>query len=392
MSTYLLLRNNKETGPFTMEEIKDMSLKSYDLVWTVGKSAAWRYPGEITEFKSFAPAVPEQSGDLFLTKKNTENISSDPLFNKKSESQNQKNREGNFSRSSSTHSVYVNLPAEKKPAAVSSAGVLFDSDLQSDHSSSYDFSDIYSKKPSRVVRVSGRLIWIFSILLLFGTGIVTGFFISDRRKFFTSDANHPQKDAGLEPAGPQTRQKISPADAGQVSHASAVDPTGGPNPALQSLPLVRTSTGLGKRNQKNTAKKDSLTLNPLGNSVGRQTDTSQKQTLVSPTELLSEKVKANPENYVDLATGHFSTGLFGGISAVPITVTNNAPVVMDLVAVTISYIQSNDKVFKTEDIIFNDLEPGETLTEKAPKSPRGVKITTRIRQITCHKLDLNYSK
>ncbi len=60
MSSYLLLRNNKESGPFTIEEIKGMSLKTYDLLWVVGKSAAWRYPGEITELKSFAPPLPEQ--------------------------------------------------------------------------------------------------------------------------------------------------------------------------------------------------------------------------------------------------------------------------------------------------------------------------------------------
>ena len=56
MSSYLLLRNNQESGPFTMEEIKGMSLKAYDLLWVVGKSAAWRYPGEIAELKSFRSA------------------------------------------------------------------------------------------------------------------------------------------------------------------------------------------------------------------------------------------------------------------------------------------------------------------------------------------------
>src|SRR6185437_1647443 len=68
MSTYLLLRNNKESGPFTMDEIRRMSLKAYDLVWVEGKSAAWRYPGEIPEFTSFAPQVPEQPFDRFNKK------------------------------------------------------------------------------------------------------------------------------------------------------------------------------------------------------------------------------------------------------------------------------------------------------------------------------------
>ena len=77
MSSYLLLRNNKESGPFTMDEVKSMSLKTYDLIWVVGKSAAWRYPGEIPELKSFAPSVPEQEADFFRKRTNTENQGSD---------------------------------------------------------------------------------------------------------------------------------------------------------------------------------------------------------------------------------------------------------------------------------------------------------------------------
>ena len=52
---------------------------------------------------------------------------------------------------------------------------------------------------------------------------------------------------------------------------------------------------------------------------------------------------------------------------------------MDLVVVSIDYIQNNEKIFKTESLTFSDLEPGETVTMKAPKSPRGIKISTHIR-------------
>src|ERR1043165_924598 len=68
MSTYLLLRNNKQAGPYTLDEIRAMSLKAYDLVWVEGKSAAWRYPGEIEELKSFSPPVEEQPFDRFFKK------------------------------------------------------------------------------------------------------------------------------------------------------------------------------------------------------------------------------------------------------------------------------------------------------------------------------------
>ncbi len=45
-----------------------MGLKAYDLVWLEGKSAAWRYPSEIEELSSFAPAVEEQPFDRFYKK------------------------------------------------------------------------------------------------------------------------------------------------------------------------------------------------------------------------------------------------------------------------------------------------------------------------------------
>jgi len=65
MSNYLLLRSNKQSGPYTLDQIRAIGLKAYDLIWIEGRSAAWRYPGEVDEFKSFAPNVEEQPYDRF---------------------------------------------------------------------------------------------------------------------------------------------------------------------------------------------------------------------------------------------------------------------------------------------------------------------------------------
>ena len=62
---YLLLRNNKQSGPYSLDELKTMGLKAYDLVWVDGRSAAWRYPCEVEELSAFAPAVEEQPFDRF---------------------------------------------------------------------------------------------------------------------------------------------------------------------------------------------------------------------------------------------------------------------------------------------------------------------------------------
>ncbi len=68
MKMYLLLRNNKQSGPHSLDELKSMGLKAYDLVWLEGKSAAWRYPSELEELSAFAPIVEEQPFDRFYKK------------------------------------------------------------------------------------------------------------------------------------------------------------------------------------------------------------------------------------------------------------------------------------------------------------------------------------
>lgn len=72
MNTYLLLRNNKESGPLTLEEVVKIGIKPYDLVWVHGRSAAWRYPSEIEELKKYAPVIEEQPYERFYKKSDEE--------------------------------------------------------------------------------------------------------------------------------------------------------------------------------------------------------------------------------------------------------------------------------------------------------------------------------
>jgi len=68
MDTYLLLRSNKKSGPYSLQQLVSLGLKPYDLVWLEGKSAAWRYPSEVEPLKQYAPATEEQPFDRFYKK------------------------------------------------------------------------------------------------------------------------------------------------------------------------------------------------------------------------------------------------------------------------------------------------------------------------------------
>ena len=53
MKQYLLLRDGQESGPYSLEAVEMIELKSLDLVWVVGESVTWQYPDEVEELKPF---------------------------------------------------------------------------------------------------------------------------------------------------------------------------------------------------------------------------------------------------------------------------------------------------------------------------------------------------
>lgn len=51
MNKYFLLRENKESGPFTLGEIRSKHLVKSDLVWVEGLSMQWNHPTELDDLK-----------------------------------------------------------------------------------------------------------------------------------------------------------------------------------------------------------------------------------------------------------------------------------------------------------------------------------------------------
>ena len=55
MDNYLLLRDSKQSGPYSFEQLKTMSILPTDLVWIQGRSEAWTYAAETEELKALFP-------------------------------------------------------------------------------------------------------------------------------------------------------------------------------------------------------------------------------------------------------------------------------------------------------------------------------------------------
>ena len=63
-SIYLLLRDNKQSGPHTLEELLSMNMKNTDLVWIEGRSLGWAFPAEIEALRPFLPETEGKSAPM----------------------------------------------------------------------------------------------------------------------------------------------------------------------------------------------------------------------------------------------------------------------------------------------------------------------------------------
>jgi hypothetical protein len=68
---YLLLRNNQQTGPHSLEELLQLGIKPLDLVWVEGKSYGWSYPSEIDTLKPFVTITTSKKIELPAEQKET---------------------------------------------------------------------------------------------------------------------------------------------------------------------------------------------------------------------------------------------------------------------------------------------------------------------------------
>ena len=58
MKNYLLLRDNKQSGPYTFDEITRLALKKSDLIWIEGESLHWEFVTAFEDLKPFIVSIP----------------------------------------------------------------------------------------------------------------------------------------------------------------------------------------------------------------------------------------------------------------------------------------------------------------------------------------------
>ncbi|HWK06699.1 MAG TPA: hypothetical protein VNS58_23855 [Puia sp.] len=444
MIKYLLLRDNKESGPYTFDELKAKGLKAYDLVWVENKSAAWRYPCEVEELSSFAPAVEEQPFDRFYKKPSQENNSPVTAATIRLKQNGSSAFSGEPSAVPGKRIIYVTLPAgkntpAKEPAPVASATGRLAAPLPErfaasaaipDRSSSTygpipsDNGPVAAPQPEEkssqaredwnagveiMPRANKRrkgapilqsIVVVSCVLALLAAGIFIGLSINKGSLGFAEKM--ALKKGPVNPPPPAGHA------AGTLAASSAA-------PVMQALPPVTDTVHTANLPETETAvvstpkkpvgsKEKSSQLSPKNQPVPPSPVKDSAMTGLSvvhreashradmPVDKIDKEVlRNNLSNLVSVGANGYTVGTFGGISRVQLTVSNKSVYPLDLVVVEVQYVQANKKVFKTENLYFRGIGPGSALMQEAPNSSRGIKVQYKITLVNSKELGLSYS-
>jgi len=456
---YLLLRNNKQTGPYSLEELKTMGLKAYDLVWIEGKSAAWRYPCEIDELSAYAPAVEEQPFDRFYKKTsspvkanaNSSAVVTEPV---RSIAEPVKSLETPVTSSPSTpvysgepstiagkRIIYVTMPAGRAPVSTPArenrempsreipAAIPYQS-IAPATAPAYFPENNYAQpspedapieefRPRRQRRSSSHLVRPLvvglTVLAVLAAGIFIGLSINKdslgfKHKIAVSNL-HSQT-----PVSSQPSQAVPQVQAPTVQHAAtpvitqpqpttpststdqsalAQRPAATEKPASQ--PASRPQKATTQTRERATAPKASVAAasavkdSSAGGLTSRREAAHRTDTDGPGNTDQAATARTTIASQVSASANGYNVGTFGGISGLQVTVSNHSAYPLDLVVVEVQYVQSNKKIYKTENLYFRGIGAGSALMQEAPKSSRGIRVQYKITMISSKELGLSYS-
>jgi len=446
MTKYLLLRDNKQTGPYDLDELRTKGLKAYDLVWIDGKSAAWRYPSEVEELKPFAPVVEEQPFDRFYKKTPQENTPAKESIYPSSIVVTGAVVSPDPSSIPGKRIIYVTLPAKKggspvretpsrepvkiqpsfqeapTPAPTHELSSLYVTPVQApaEEKFSQGHEDMWksavessprSRKAgmSRILQPIGVIVCVLALL---AAGIFIGLSINrnsfgftqkfaaaetpgstkqiDRSSQLAVPVNQPSKQNSppsnpVVPPPADTLSSRPPAARGNVLVA------GLPAEKNTSLPVEKKKTGKTKDKSQASAQKDPG-VPPVKDTLALNVPVLHREA-THRTDAATDKdaIKNNIANLVSVGSSKYIVGTFGGISELQLTVSNRSIYPLDLVVVEVQYIQANKKVYRTENLNFRDIGAGGALMLEAPKSSRGIKVQYKIMLINSKELGVSYS-
>jgi hypothetical protein len=361
--TFRLLRNNKESGPFSLDELLQLSLKPFDLVWVEGKSAGWRYPSEIDLLKPYlVENVPEQTsmvveqvhsesneGRLIIKEIPKEEVmpvqqTVNPVIQPEEQEITAEKLE------KKANEIYLRVQAYTKQKEQQ------EEDLQTRQARSLDdlkqeYADWLHNKMDHKKSYGSRKIVIGVGVFFVGA---LGYFLIERIN--TPDTPRPVQSSyfmsnSANDAKASQKQGIASNKSG--SHAKQKELT--VDEYIDSI--ERAIENQDKHLAQNRISYKMPVVKTLPPQVNSAETHEQKLTTVR---------KESLSNFVGLDAKYLREPNRNNISSLEVTIRNNSSSFLKTVSVDVFYYRNNEKLIAKETLQFNNIEPGNSFTLSTP--------------------------
>lgn len=424
MSTYRMLRSNREIGPYSLDEIISLGLKPYDLIWVDGKSAAWRYPSEIAELRPYAPIVEEQPYDRFFKRPTASQSQQEKKQDlvEKIETITTRTEEPQPEKKPAYSAIVVVMPKkdntrvtlikplektneittpiekeqpgvkiETKPAIVvkkteKPAVEVVQMETKMERSLD-EIKEMYVKtlherkeKFSRRKRFNniGRYAMAAFFIGVLGTLVyLTLTNKPPRPEAFGSNSQVNEIQSGTEKTLPGLFPAVT-LESGNQEESLKEEFQEQPVNTPGKKPVAKNNVDNNPviepvQERENQIPTEQVALTPFEESTRAKKTRDEKDGIPRSSEELSRLVSVNANEYKRAA--------FGGIKDLQLTVSNRSSFVLDQVLVELSYLKPSELPLITETITFRSVAPNGSMTIKIPDNNRGIKVSYKVKQV-----------
>ena len=440
-----MLRSNKQSGPYTFQQLVNLGLKPYDLVWVEGKSAAWRYPSEVDVLKSYAPSTEEQPFDRFYKKTDEqkpaqevvtnepvarETVTSKPVVKERKEEIPTLPVENKISPSKK---VFVSMPGNgtfKKPVSVvtTTAPVAEAKPLIREEKIEQKKAEA---KPVPIIEETNEPVLTQKKVVKEDPVLNEKYSesLEDIKRRYTETYLNRKKKSGW--SWTSTHTSIAQVFGGAIFFCLLVVVVyknfSGEETSLSRTTVLQPNKKDVNKTPNQTATNNTTTIpaeNKIANKLNQKkqqevkTDSKPQDEIVvavpalekneetppandysilvnNPEKKVEEPVeevkpKARPVNIrkmVNVSANNYRQMAFGGVKNLELTVNNDSKFALDRVIVELQYLKPSEQPIKTERVIFNAIGAGDSKTLRIPDYLRGVKVAYRVLDIESTQYD-----
>lgn len=401
MNSYILLRRNKETGPFTKAQLEQMGLKSSDLLWVECQSVCWQHPGEIPDLKTLlSEKIPPSRDD----KKESFAINNDSVAVTSNDTV-----EIPLPKTENKKLVFVELPAdvpatkkqdeklsftEPDPDIYKYGGLGSNSVTPKLEKASPDLTVKYNRPLDEIKEMyvknmeqeklrprgirSLKLPKQFKKIAVYTSLVLVGAIAMLLIKNTSGKGPVASQQNTHSPAIQNTTNDTVSTEPDQVTAVMQVADE------QEAFPIEEPPFSNSEDKKSDVAVKKSLPGETKGEkSVPENSDTEIEKN----TQPVNETTEAKPipaeiiSSMVSVKANDYIVGSFGGIRNLEMTLQNESKYLLDKVTVEIKYLNPEGIILKTEHLLFQSVFPGGTETIAVKKSKRGTKVAYKITNI-----------